>query len=119
MKCNIPKPQKLPKSFYRLPQYEQDALNKAMSDKVYDEVDEKFADFQETWIKLSCINLCEMGATEEELLQYIAGWKRIYRRNERIKTEEEQKAWLDREMQRCFPTCGYPQIRIDEMRGRN
>lgn len=117
MNCNMPKPKKLPKSFYRLPQYEQDVLMKAMSDASYDAADAKLADTQEVWIKLSCIQLCDMGLTEEELMQYIAGWKRMYRRNERIETEEEQKAWLDREMARCFPTCSFPQFRIDEMKG--
>lgn len=117
MKCNIPKPAKLPKSFYNLPQYEQDALMKAMSDASYDAADRQLADTQEIWIKLSCSIWHSMGATEEELLQYIALFKRMYRRNERIQTEEEQKAWLDKEMALCFPTNGFPQFRIDEMKG--
>lgn len=117
MNCNMPKPKKLPKSFYRLPQYEQDVLMKAMSDASYDAADAQLADTQEIWIKMSCSIWHSMGATEEQLLQYIASFKRMYRRNERIETEAEQKAWLDREMSRCFPTCGFPQFRIDEMKG--
>lgn len=35
MKCNMPKPQKLPKSFYRLPDYEQKALTEAMNEHSY------------------------------------------------------------------------------------
>lgn len=35
MKCNIPKPKKLPKSFYRLPEYEQRELNEAMNEHSY------------------------------------------------------------------------------------
>ena len=31
MKCNIPKPPKLPKPFYQLPDYEQKALTEAMN----------------------------------------------------------------------------------------
>lgn len=116
MKCNMPKPKKLPKPFYSLPQYEQDALMKAMSDASYDAADMKLADTQEVWLKMSCIIWHRMGATEEQLLQYIAGFKRMYRRNERIETEAEQKAWLDSELARCFPSCGFPQFRIDEMK---
>ena len=119
MKCNTPKPQKLPKAWDRLPQYERDLITKIMTDTAYEISDKQLADTQEIWIKLCCILLHDNHQmTEEELLQFVAGWKRMYRRNERIETKEEQKAWLDSEMQRCFPACGFPQIRIDELKER-
>lgn len=119
MKCNLPKPQKPPKSWDRLPQSEKDLLNKTMTDWAYDIIDREQEQLQEIWIKLACILLHNnYGLTEEEMLQFIAGWKRIYRRNERIKTKEEQTAWLDEEMKKCFPTCGFPQIRIDELKNK-
>lgn len=117
MKANLPKAPKLPKSFYRLPQYEQDVLLKAMSDAAYDSADKQLADTQEIWIKLACIILREMGHNEEELLQFIAAWKRMYRRNARIQTKEEQALWLELELSKSFPTCGFPQFRIDDMKG--
>ena len=118
MKCNTPKPPKMPKTWDRLSQYDRDILTKVMSDVVYDRVDTELRDVQEIWIKLCCILLHDFHEMdEEELLRFIAGWKRMYRRNERIKTKEEQAAWLESELQRCFPECGFPQIRIDEMRG--
>ena len=116
MKCNIPKKPKLPKSFYRLPDYEQRELTAAMNEHAYNLADKQLAETQEIWIKLNCINMRNFGATEEDLFRYIAGWKRIYARNARIKTKEEQTAWLDEEMKKCFPTCGFPQIRIDELK---
>lgn len=116
MNCNIPKQPKLPKTFYRLPGYEQKVLTEAMNEHAYHLADLQLAETQEIWIKLDCINLRNCGATEEELLQYIAGWKRVYARNARIKTKEEQTAWLEEEMKKCFPTCGFPQIRIDELK---
>lgn len=119
MKCNIPKPPKLPKSWHQLPQYEKDLINQAMTEEAYKLADRQLAETQEIWIKLACINLRNGGATEEDLLQFIAGWKRIYRRNERIETKEEQTAWLAEEMEKCFPTCGFPQIRIDELKEKN
>ena len=119
MKCNTPKPPKMPKTWDRLSQYDRDVLTKVMSDTVYDRVDKELRDVQEIWIKLCCIILREMGNTEEELMQFIAAWKRMYRRNERIQTKEEQTLWLELEMSRCFPTCGFPQFRIDEMKGEN
>ena len=116
MKCNTPKPQKMPKSWSRLPQYERDLIIRIMSETASETADKQLADTQEVWIKMGCIILDEMGLTEEQLLQFIAAWKRMYRRNQRIKTKEEQTAWLDSALARCFPTCGFPQFRIDEMK---
>ena len=113
MKCN------LPKSWHRLPQSEKDLINKAKTEEAYKIADRQLAETQEIWIKLACILLHDFhDFDEDEMLQFIAGWKRIYRRNERIETKEEQTAWLNEEMKKCFPTCGFPQIRIDELKNR-
>lgn len=113
MKCN------LPKSWHQLPKSEKDLINQAMTEKAYEIADRQSAEVQEIWIKLACILLHNNhGFTEEEMLQFIVGWKRIYRRNERIETKEEQTAWLAEEMKKCFPTCGFPQIRIDELKNK-
>lgn len=119
MKCNIPKPPKLHKSWHQLPEYEKDKINEAYTDFAYELSEKQIIEAQEIWIKLDCINLRNCGATEEELLQYIAGWKRVYAHNARIKTKEEQAAWLDEEMKKCFPTCGFPQCRIDELKAKS
>ena len=116
MKCNVPKPPKMPKTWDQLCQYDRDVLTRVMSETVYDRVDQELKDTQEVWIKMACIILYKMGMTEEQLLQFIADWKHMYRRNQRIKTKEEQTAWLDSELARCFPSCGFPQFRIDEMK---
>lgn len=117
MKCNTPKPPKMPKSWDRLPQYERDIITKIMSDTAYEIADKQLADTQEVWIKMLCVMLHDFhDMDEEELLRVIANWKRMYRRNQRIETKEEQTAWLDSELARCFPTCGFPQFRIDEMK---
>ena len=117
MKCNRPKPEKLPKAWDRLPQYERDLIIRIMSETASETADKQLADTQEVWIKLCCILLHDRhDMDEEELLQFIADWKRMYRRNARIKTKEEQTAWLDTELARCFPSCGFPQFRIDEMK---
>lgn len=117
MKCNRPKPEKLPKAWDRLPQYERDLIIKIMSETACETADKQLADTQEIWIKLCCILLHDRhDMDEEELLQFIAGWKRMYRRNARLKNKEEQTAWLDSELARCFPSCNFPQFRIDEMK---
>lgn len=111
MKCNIPK------SWEQLPQKEKDAINKLMTDFAYDIVAKEQMNLQEIWIKLACIVLHDFhGFGEGDLLKFIAAWKRIYARNDRAEYKEEQDAWLNEEMAKCFPFCGFPQIRIDELK---
>lgn len=72
---------------------------------------------QEVMIKAFCVISAQIfEATEEELLAGIAEWKRFYRRLERLGTQEAQDAWLEEQMKECFPTCGFPQFRIDELK---
>ena len=79
MKCNTPKPPKMPKTWDRLSQYDRDVLTKVMSDVTYERVDQELKEIQEVWIKMACIILYKMGMTEEQLLQFIADWKHMYR----------------------------------------
>lgn len=109
MKCN------LPKSWHSLPPKEKELINEAFNERLYAELDREEAELQEIWIKLACVLLHDLhGFTEEELMKFIAGWKRIYRRNERA--QNNQTEWLAEEMEKCFPNCGFPQIRIDELK---
>ena len=114
MKCN------LPRSWEQLPQKEKEVINQLMTDWAYDIVEKEQADLQEIWIKLACLLLHDFhGFGEGDLMRFIAGWKRIYRRNERMGDKDAQDAWLEEEMQRCFPSCGFPQLRIDELKQRS
>ena len=111
MKCNMPK------SFNQLPKSERELIQNALNQQLTHLVDKEEAEVQEIWIKLACINLHEtFGFGEERLLRFIAAWNRIYRRNERLQTKAEQTAWLDAEMAKCFPKCGFPQNRIDRLK---
>lgn len=113
MKCN------LPKSWDQLPQREKDIINKTMTDFAYDIVEKEQQDLQEIWIKLACSLLHDFfDFGEDDLLKFIAAWKRIYARNDRTEYKETQDAWLDEEMRKCFPTCGFPQLRIDELKNK-
>lgn len=90
---------------------------KYYTEQMYNGMDKENERVQEVMIKGNCVMLARVfGFTEEDLLAYVAEWKRFYRRLERLKTQDEQDAWLDAEMQKCFPTCGFPQFRIDELK---
>ena len=96
---------------------ERQRIAKYYTQQAYNLADKEHERVQEVMIKANCIYKHKYeGATEEQLLQYVAEWKRFYRRLERLKTQEEQDAWLDEQMKECFPTCGFPQFRIDELK---
>ncbi len=111
MNCNIPRQvtQMSPSERLRIAKY--------YTEQMYNGMDKENERVQEVMIKGNCVMLAKIfGFTEEQLLSYIAEWKRFYRRLERMKTQEEQDAWLDEQMKQCFPTCGFPQFRIDELK---
>lgn len=111
MRCNIPRQvtQMSPSERLRIAKY--------YTEQMYNGMDQENERVQEVMIKANCIYKRKYeGATEEQLLAYVAEWKRFYRRLERLKTQEEQDAWLDEQMKECFPTCGFPQFRIDELK---
>lgn len=111
MKCN------LPKSWHQLPQSERDLIQSEFDKQLNFLIDKEEAEVQEIWIKLACVLLRQtFNFDEEQLMQFIAAWDRIYRRNERTQTKAEQTAWLNSEMEKCFPECGFPQFRIDRLK---
>lgn len=111
MKANVPR------SWHNLPPVEKRALENLVREQAYLLADKEHERVQEVMIKGNCIMLAQIfGYTEEQLLAYVAEWKRFYRRLERLGTQEAQDAWLEEQMKTCFPTCGFPQFRIDELK---
>lgn len=111
MNCNIPRQvsQMSPSERLRIAKY--------YTEQMYNGMDKENERVQEVMIKANCIYKRKYeGATEEQLLHYVAEWKRFYRRLERLGTQEAQDAWLAEQMKECFPTCGFPQFRIDELK---
>lgn len=111
MNCNIPR------QVTQMSPSDRKMIAKYYTGQMYNGMDKENERVQEVMIKGGCIIGAQLfGLTEEQLLAYIAEWKRFYRRLERLKTQEEQDAWLDEQMKECFPTCGFPQFRIDELK---
>lgn len=111
MKCN------LPRSYNQLPQAEKDVIEKYFNEQLNHYLDKEEAEVQDIWIKFACIVLRDrLKLDEEELVNFIVGWNRVYSKNARIKNKEEQTAWLDEEMKKCFPKIGFPQARIDHLK---
>ena len=96
MKCNYLK--KLPKDWENLKPSVQQKINEIYTDAanelINQQVDKEEAQMQKTWIAYGAVALAENGATKEDILIWIASWKRIYRANGRMKTKEEQEAFV-------------------------
>lgn len=117
MQANYKQSKKMHKSWFRLPEYEREAIKEDLAEKFNERLDEEEKEMQVTWIKMLCILLHELfGFGEIRLLRVIAYWKRLYARNKRYKTAAERDAWLDAEMKKLFPKCGFPDVRIQEMK---
>lgn len=123
MRANVPKQKKPPRPVELLPDYQRKAIEQYYSqyftEEAYKLADHEHEYVQEFMIKTDCIYMADfLGCTEEQLLAYIAWRKRTYRKIDRFTNRAEQDAWLAREMERCFPTCGFPQFRIDDMKSK-
>ena len=103
---------RLPKSWDRLPPSEK----KIIAEVKDQEINQYFAKLQKNWLMLSCIVLNRyFGFGRKRLLIYLANWREIYRLNSKIKSEEEQQAWLRGEMDRIFGKDNYPYKYIDKL----
>lgn len=103
-------------SYVDLPKRDQEIIKRELTEQYYNQLDEELKQMQVTWIKLLCFVLDARGLSEEDILWVIAQWKRAYARNRRFKTDEARDKWLDGEMKRIFKTCGFPEVRIQEMK---
>jgi hypothetical protein len=108
----------MPRSWWSLPKSERDALQKAMTEKVYECLDEEEKEMLVTWTKLLCIIDHQLfGHGEERQLRKIVAWKRMYRRQARFGDDKKARdAWLDSEMKKIFRKNGFPDLRIQEMK---
>lgn len=111
MRCNIPR------QVTQMSPSDRKMIAKYYTGQMYNGMDKENERVQEVMIKGNCSMLARVfGFTEEQLLAYVSEWKRFYRRLERLGTQEAQDAWLAEQMKECFPTCGFPQFRIDELK---
>lgn len=111
MRCNIPR------QVTQMSPSDRKMIAKYYTGQMYNGMDKENERVQEVMIKGNCSMLARVfGFTEEQLLAYVSEWKRFYRRLERLGTQEAQDAWLEEQMNECFPTCGFPQFRIDELK---
>ena len=89
---------KLPKEWEQLKPSVQKKINdiytEASNTLINQQVDKEEVEMQKTWILYGAVALAQAGADKEAILLWIGAWKRIYRANGRMKTKEEQEAFV-------------------------
>lgn len=100
------------KSWDRLPPSEKRKIAEVKQQEIYEDE----AKLQKIWLMLDCIvHYDYMGMSKEECLLHLANWREVYRLNSKLKTEEEQFAWLNAKMTEIFGEGGYPYEYIDKL----
>ncbi|MBO5969385.1 MAG: hypothetical protein J6S14_12895 [Clostridia bacterium] len=84
----------LPKEWEDLKPSVRQKINEAVNTVANQRIDQEEVEMQKTWILYGAVALAEAGATKDEILCWIGSWKRIYRANGRMKTKEEQEAFI-------------------------
>ena len=117
MKANVPKPQKnLHKSWFKLPQWERDAITEDLTDRYYKHLNHEEAELQKVWLKIMCIaNHDVLGVGKVRAMSVLFRWKRLYRIVGKFETTAERDAWLDAELEKIFGKGGYPSEWVDSL----
>lgn len=120
MKANIPKRQKPPKSWDRLPEYEQKAILEYFSQVFIERANHEDAELQKKWLKLACIVLHRQKDPYGKMrcTAFLKEWKRAYNTCSKYKTNEELDAWLKVETDKIFGVDGYPDEWVDGLENR-
>ena len=107
---------RLPKPYRNLPPSEQQDIEVAMNAWALDRVDKEHAKVQKIYLMLDCIVQHDyLRRSKEEILLHLANFREVYRINSQIKTEAEQRAWLDAKMTEIFGEGGFPYEYLDKL----
>lgn len=113
---------RIPKSFDSLPDVEKERLRKWASEMIEEvaknQIDHEEAEVQKIWIMYACIILKNaFHMSKDDLICFIANWRSIYRKNSRIKSKEEQQAWIEKQL--GWEPGEYPKEFLDSLEGEN
>lgn len=110
MKCNAKK------TWEMLSDKQRNDIIDVLRQNMYDEWDEQLCDTQIIWLTMLCGVLEEAGIGKDKIYDVLGIWKMWYRRSSRIKTRQEQEAWLRPHMVRIFGEGQFPAEFIESMR---
>lgn len=106
---------RLPKSWETLPQKEKQIIVDLMSKRVNDTIDAEEDLIQKIWLQWACIVLHEaFGFGRTRCMMFLGNWKKMYRKNSKFKSDQEQRQYLDAKIKKIFKN-DYPQDFIDSL----
>lgn len=117
MKANLPKQQKPPRSWDKLPDFEKKVINDYCEQKFQEQLNHEEAILQKRWLQLACIVLHNQKDPFGKMrcMAFLKGFKKVYRACEKYKTNAEIEAYLDAEMEKIFGKDGYPYEWVDKL----
>lgn len=115
MKANIPKAQKAPKPWERLPAHERQIIKDYCTELVIERVNHEEALLQKRWLQLACIVLHNQKDRYGKMrcLAFLAGWKRVYHKCRKFNCNADIDTYLKTEMDSIFGVDGYPYEWVD------
>ena len=87
-----------------------------IDEMLFDRLDEELCQAQFLWIKMGACSMADIGRPVDEILMWIAGFKRLYRKNSRFKSQEELSAFLDKRLAEVFGEGGFPEDYMQSMK---
>ena len=104
-----------PKTFDQLSRSDKDKINQIIDQEAERRANHHLAECQKIWLKMACIVLHRgFGFGKDRCLLFLANWKEMYKINSKIKTKEEQTAYLAAAIDEIFHG-GYPETYIDKL----
>lgn len=100
---------RIPTSYLKLPQREKDAIDKLVLSEINKALDEEEVDLFVQYSKMLCIVLYDhFGLEEDDLYLVLACFKTLKRKYRKLKTAQEIKPALEKEMNRIFKKNKFP-----------
>lgn len=109
----------VPISYAKLPKREQEIIKDYMEEACQDRINEQYADLQVIWLKFACTILADaFHFNEEQLIAFMGNWRRVYRQAARRETDKANTAYLEKRMAEIFPSLGFPDDYVNDLRGK-
>lgn len=117
MRANYREPkEKLPKSWFRLPEHEREAIIDVLNKEYHAALDHQGAEVQKIMLKLQCIvNHEAFGHGKQRNIRSLYQWKRLYKKLATFKSAEERDTFIDGEIEKIFGVGGYPAEWVDKL----
>lgn len=82
---------------------------KRIDDMIFDRLDDELVLAQFNWIRLGAWALHLSGKSNDDIVDWLASFKRLYQINSRFSTQEQLTEFLESKMVEVFGEGGFPE----------